>query len=178
MAKKILFVGDSITHAGDWLTSIDFAQIENIAIPGYNTDDVQAQMEIIEKSAPDAISLLIGTNDFSNPELDRSGEDVGERVVDIIKSILNRVSDAPIVVTSILPRGLQYSDRIIMANNVIRNFYHARVTHLDSWKSLSLNNYLNPAYWLDDGIDVHINELGYEVWKELLIPKLRNVVIG
>jgi len=47
----ILFVGDSITHGTNWDEWIDFADTQNISVPGYSTDDVLNQLSDFQKSS-------------------------------------------------------------------------------------------------------------------------------
>jgi lysophospholipase L1-like esterase len=173
MNSKILFVGDSITHGTNWSDRIDFAEVENIAVPGFSTDDVSKQLFAIAESKVTTISLLIGTNDFGNPEINRSGEEVGNRVTAIIGEILNVRKDVEIVVNSILPRALVFTDRIEKANRLIASYFNDRVHFLDCWPTLSFGNELRPEFLLDDGFDVHLNETGYDAWARILIPALR-----
>ena len=174
--NKILFVGDSITHGTDWESKIDFADVQNIAVPGYSTEDVRAQIGEIFSINPKVISLLIGTNDFGNVELDRTGEDVGNRVLSIINLLTTTLKDSQIVVTPILPRSSAFTERILIANRLITSFAHERVIFIDSWSALADGDHLKPEYLLMDGFDGHLSDDGYRAWEMELIPKLREVI--
>lgn len=171
----ILFVGDSITHGTDWSKNIDFAEVRNIAVPGYSTDDVLVQLPEIVEIDPQIISLLIGTNDFGNVLLDRAGEEVGQRVNTIIQEITAALPEVKLVANSILPRGLAFTNRIRIANSAISELLNKQVTYLDVWPALSKDNFLNPMYLLEDGFDVHLNEDGYDAWAGQLIPVLKSL---
>ena len=171
---KLLFVGDSITHGHDWSAQIDFANVENIAVPGFTTDDVLGQVNDISRIEPDVISLLIGTNDFGNVLLDRTGEDVGDRVISIIIAIKKALPNSKIVVNSILPRSIEFSERIHTANSVIKSLNSVEFNYLDCWPALSENDFLNPNFLLDDGFDVHLSAAGYQAWAQVLLPVLKN----
>ena len=168
----ILFVGDSITHGTDWGAYIDFASVENIAVPGFATNDVNAQIDLITKIAPDLISLKIGTNDFGNPELDRAAEDVGARVSAIIEEIHGKLPNTKLIINSIAPRGEDFSERIHVANKIIKIACNSPIEYLDLWPALSLDNWLKPEYLLEDGFDVHLNEAGYAAWRKVLFPRI------
>jgi len=173
MSPLILFVGDSITHGTDWASKIDFAEVKNIAVPGYLTDDVRAQLSEIKRINPKVISMLIGTNDFGNTEVDRTGADVGQRISEIIRSILDSSETIHIVSSSILPRDFRFADRIRTANRIISSVTHDRITYLDCWPALSHNENLRPEFLLTDGFDVHLNSAGYEAWSKVLVPTLK-----
>jgi lysophospholipase L1-like esterase len=177
MTAKILFVGDSITHGTNWSAEIDFAEVENIAVPGYSTDDVLQQLESIDLNSYQVISLLVGTNDFGNIALDRAGDDVGRRVSEVINQILNRSENSRIVVNSILPRDLRFTERIQSANKMISAYSHERVSYLDCWSALANENYLRPEFLLDDGFDVHLSDSGYQAWAAILLPVLKHSLI-
>ncbi len=173
--SRILFVGDSITHGTDWSKRIYFAEVNNIAVPGYSTDDITFQLTEIIKIKPQIISLLIGTNDFGNVLLDRTGEEVGQRVITNIEAITSALPDVKLVANSILPRGLAFTNRIRIANIAISELLNKQVTYLDVWPALSKDNFLNPMYLLEDGFDVHLNEDGYDAWAGQLIPVLKSL---
>jgi N-acetylglucosamine-6-sulfatase len=172
----VLFVGDSITHGTDWGAYIDFASVENIAVPGFTTDDVKAQIDLITKSAPDLISLKIGTNDFGNTALDRTGEDVGARVTAIIEEIHSYLPKTKLIINSIAPRGRDFTDRIHTANNIIQGACKSPIEYLDLWPALSVDNWLNPDYLLPDGFDGHLSDAGYAAWREVLFPRIKTAL--
>lgn len=177
MASNMLFIGDSITHGSDWSAKIDFAHVENIAVPGYSTDDVLEQLGTVNLNDYQVVFLLIGTNDFGNIELGRTGEDVGKRVIEVIDQIIKGSSNTQIVVNSILPRDLRFTERIQIANSHFSSFSHERITHLDCWGALASENYLRPEFLLQDGFDVHLNEAGYDAWASVLVPVLKRSLI-
>ena len=171
----ILFVGDSITHGTDWSKQVSFTDTQNIAVPGYLTDDVMNQLQQIAEIKPKVISLCIGTNDMGNESLLRSGEDVGQRVTTIIGELVNQNVNTHVVVNSILPRSEAFTEKIRVANKIISAFTHQRVTYLDCWPTLSLNNYLRPEYLLEDGFDAHLSDEGFQAWGSILIPLLEKL---
>lgn len=169
----ILFVGDSITHGTNWSDVVDFEEVLNIAVPGFSTDDVNNQLKELVQYNPKVISLLIGTNDFGNPEINRTGQDVGMRVLGIVNAIVSELKTTKVVVNSILPRGAIFTDRIKVANKIISSYQHSHIKYLDCWGALSSEGHLRDEYLLQDGFDVHLNQEGYEAWQSLLIPELR-----
>ena len=173
---KVLMLGDSITHGTELSQFIDFAQVEHFAVPGYSTDDVARQLPGINFSEFDVVSLLIGTNDFGNPEIDRDGIDVGLRVKEIAVSIA--ASGVPLVLHHILPRGPQFSARIREANIMIAGveLEHEQIRVVNSWPTLSRDDYLRPKYLLNDGFDVHLNEDGYRVWAVDVVASLQQLL--
>ena len=170
-------MGDSITHGTDWSQWIDFAPFENVAVPGFTTTDVENQLEQIVASNPLIISLLIGTNDFGDATINRSAEEVVARIDVIVTAILDRLPKVQILMSSILPRGSEFSDRITSANELISKFEHERFTYLDCWPILSNGTELNLEFLLADGFDVHLNSAGYEAWASILVPAMRRLYL-
>ena len=173
----ILFVGDSITHGTDWSRWIDFAPFENVAVPGFTTTDVENQLEQIVAINPSVISLLIGTNDFGDTTVNRTAEEVAARIDVIVSAILDRLPEVQILMSSILPRGAEFSDRITLANELISKFDYERYFHLDCWPALANGTELNSEFLLADGFDVHLNSAGYDAWASVLVPELRRLCL-
>ena len=171
-------LGDSITHGTDWAERLPFFEVTNRAIPGYNTDDLLDQLDNINFASFDLISLLIGTNDFGDPRFDRAGDDVGKRICDLSALMVRSCGPAQLIVNSILPRGLHFSDRIHTANTIIQASLPDTVIYLDCWPALSLANCLRPEFLLGDGFDVHLSEAGYDAWQSILEPVMMSVVGG
>ena len=169
----ILFVGDSITHGTNWAEWIDFAEVQNISVPGFSTDDVLNQLPDIERINPAIISLLIGTNDIGNPDLNSSGEEVGQKVLDVVFGILSKNQHVKMVVNSILPRSEIFADRIWVANEIISSGVKDVATYVDCWPSLSVGKQLKDEYLLVDGFDAHLSDAGYAAWRSVLFPVLR-----
>ena len=182
---KIVFAGDSITASGNWEKVIDFADVENFAVPGGSTDGLLAVIPEIVASSPDVISVLIGTNDFGNPEINREGADVGARVIAIVNEFKAQASSAQIILHSILPRGVEATGvdlrpRVIAANDFIKANLPAGIEFIDLW----------PIFVAPDGISLadqfvmtdepilrlHVNENGYREWITVLLPKLQRMV--
>jgi len=173
---KVLMLGDSITHGTDWAERLPFFEVTNRAVPGYNTDDLIVQLAGIDLTSFDVISLLIGTNDFGDPRYDRAGDDLGQRVCAITAQMAASSGPAQLIVHSILPRSLHFSDRIHVANGIIKSSLPEAAIYLDCWPALSSENFLRPEFLLEDGFDVHLNEAGYNAWQSILEPVLMNVI--
>ena len=170
---KILFLGDSITHGNDWASKIDFAQVENWAVPGYSTDDILEQFLHIASANHEVISLMIGSNDFGNPALNRSSEETGLNILKILENLHANNQGSQILIHSIPPRGSNFSERIRKTNEQIRSFKRERVTYIDLWPILAQDDALNAEFLLQDGFDVHLNRAGYQAWEDSLLPVLK-----
>ena len=184
---KIVFAGDSITASGNWAEAINFAEVENFAVPGGSTDGLLDAIPEIVGSNPDLISILIGTNDFGNPEINRDGADVGARVIAIVNEFKAQVPNAQLLLHTILPRGVEASGvdlrpRVIEANNFIKANLPADIELIDLWPLFVAPDGLSLAdqYVMADEptLKLHLNENGYRKWITVLLPTLQRMVIA
>ena len=184
---KIVFAGDSITASGNWAEVINFAEVENFAVPGGSTDGLLDAIPEIVGSNPDLISILIGTNDFGNPEINRDGADVGARVIAIVNEFKAQVPNAQLLLHTILPRGVEASGvdlrpRVIEANNFIKANLPADIELIDLWPLFVAPDGLSLAdqYVMADEptLKLHLNENGYRKWITVLLPTLQRMVIA
>ena len=182
---KIVFAGDSITASGNWAEVIDFAEVENVAVPGGSTDGLLAAIPQIVASKPDLVSVLIGTNDFGNPEINREGADVGARVIAIINEFKVKIPSTKIILHTILPRGIEANGvdlrpRVIEANNYIKAHRPSDIEFLDLWPIFVAPDGLSLAdkYVMSDEpvLKLHLNENGYREWITVLLPRLQRMV--
>ena len=184
---KIVFAGDSITASGNWAEAINFAEVENFAVPGGSTDGLLDAIPEIVGSNPDLISILIGTNDFGNPEINRDGADVGARVIAIVNEFKAQVPNAQLLLHTILPRGVEASGvdlrpRVIEANNFIKANLPADIEFIDLWPLFVAPDGLSLADQFvmadEPTLKLHLNENGYRKWITVLLPTLQRMVNG
>ena len=184
---KIVFAGDSITASGNWAEAINFAEVENFAVPGGSTDGLLDAIPEIVGSNPDLISILIGTNDFGNPEINRDGADVGARVIAIVNEFKAQVPNAQLLLHTILPRGVEASGvdlrpRVIEANNFIKANLPADIEFIDLWPLFVAPDGLSLADQFvmadEPTLKLHLNENGYRKWITVLLPTLQRMVIA
>ena len=182
---KIVFAGDSITASGKWAEAIDFAEVVNVAVPGGSTDGLVEAIPEIAAAKPDVVSVLIGTNDFGNPLINRTGADVGARVLAIVSDLKAAAPSTKIILHTILPRGLEASGvdlrtRVIEANEFIKVNKPSYVELIDLWPLFVAPDGLSLAdqYVLTDEpiLKLHINENGYREWITVLLPTLQRMV--
>jgi lysophospholipase L1-like esterase len=168
--EKLLFLGDSLTEGGDWASWFPDDQVINKGIGGDTTADVQARLDDVVAEAPDAILLLIGTNDLGQR---RSVEQVVRNIETILVDLRRRLPGVRLLLQSITPRGSDYTDRIQDANRHLRQFAATvRAQYLDLWPALSSGEILNPDF-TDDGL--HFNDAGYQAWLAELRPGLERL---
>jgi lysophospholipase L1-like esterase len=167
-AETVVFLGDSLTEAGDWADWFPDLNVLNFGVGGDTSEDVLNRLDSVVEVRPDEIVLLIGTNDLG---LRRNVESMVRNVQSILVELRRQLPGSRLLVQSIMPRGREFADRIREANIHLRQFsatVHAQF--LDLWPTMALEDgELNPAY-SDDRL--HLNEAGYEAWLSELRPAL------
>ena len=177
MKRRIVFAGDSIIHGGPWQYWLPDHYVTNFAFPGHTTSDLANLIDGIVASQPEILIVMIGTNDFGDVTINRSAEEVVARIDVIVSAILDRLPEVQILMSSILPRGGEFSDRITLANELISKFEYERYFHIDCWPALANGTELNSEFLLADGFDVHLNSAGYDAWASVLVPELRSLCL-
>ncbi|MBG6107716.1 GDSL-type esterase/lipase family protein [Frigoribacterium sp. CG_9.8] len=166
--EKIVFLGDSLTEAGDWSAWFPDLTAVNLGIGGSTSDDVLGRLEPVVALDPDEIVLLIGTNDLG---MRRNVESLVRNIQSILVDLRRDLPGSRMLVQSIMPRGREFADRIREANIHLRQFsatVHAQF--LDLWPALALDDgELNPTFSEDR---LHLNAAGYEAWLSELRPAL------
>jgi lysophospholipase L1-like esterase len=125
----------------------------------------------VVEARPDAIALLVGTNDLG---MRRSVEHLVRNAELLLVNLRRDLPGTRTLVQSIMPRGREFADQIQDANRHLRQFsstVHAQ--YLDLWPVLSLEDgELNPAYSEDR---LHLNEAGYQAWLSELQPAIERL---
>ncbi|MFZ7088031.1 GDSL-type esterase/lipase family protein [Curtobacterium sp. RRHDQ10] len=169
--EPLLFLGDSITEQGDWQTRFPDDRVMNLGVGGDTTDGVLARLDEVVAAAPEAIVLLIGTNDFGNQKA--SVEHVVRTVETILVDLRRDLPGVRLLLVSILPRQAVFTARIIETNRHLRQFVatcHAQF--LDLWPALADGDHLSERF-TEDGL--HLTDAGYDAVVDELVPALERL---
>ena len=169
----VLFVGDSITEGGgDWSARIPGVVTSNHGVSGDTTGAVLARMDQVARGTPERVFLMIGTNDFGESVSLETAEDAAEGALAVAEAIRRRLPDADLYVQSVLPREPARADMVRTVNaRLAASADRLGYTYLD----------LHPPFATPDGAlrpeltedDLHLTELGYALWAELIGPCVR-----
>ncbi len=100
-------------------------------------------------------------------------------VESILAAIERAAPGTPVVVQSVMPRGLTYRDEILALNTRYRELVDAapdNVRYLDLWPVLATpEGALKPELTQDS---LHLNGKGYVEWTEVLHPILTDITGG
>ena len=192
--NKIVFLGNSITQGLLRHTDkLSGNNIVNRGISGDHTDGVLARLEEIIHYKPKAVFLLIGVNDLfednrSRPE--RTPEYVADNIF-LISDIINKKSpNTKIYTQTIIPiNNNQYltekpnieflhvdyspsiNEQINEVNKILKSNLSLNIIDLHS-TFLNEDLQLNPKFSTDG---VHLNDLGYQNWIDIINPILKDI---
>lgn len=163
----VLLIGDSITHYWERSPSYGYffgnRKVLNLGFGGDKTQNVLWRLEHskLQRLKPKIISLLIGTNNANN----FSPKDTLAGIQKTLSELRLRFPQSKILLTSILPRGVQELDqknRIV--NQSLAEFAdNESIFFLNIYQRfLNKDGQLNMALYYKDG--VHLSDQGYISW--------------
>ena len=169
--SSVVFFGDSLTEGGNWGAWFPDYTTHNFGVGGDTTDELLARTDQVVEVHPDAVVLLIGTNDLG---MRRSVEHLVRNAELLLVNLRRDLPGTRTLVQSIMPRGREFADQVQDANRHLRQFsatVHAQ--YLDLWPSLALpDGELNPEF-SDDRL--HLNDAGYQAWLGELRPAIERL---
>jgi lysophospholipase L1-like esterase len=171
LRESIVFVGDSITAAGDWQDWFPDYRVSVEATPGDATDRLNERLPAIIELRPETLAILIGANDFGQS---RSVEYVVRSIEYFLATVRQEVPGVRTLVQSILPRGREFADDIQDANRHLRQYaQNIHAQYLDLWASMATEDgELKPEFTTDR---LHLTPEGYGAWLEELRPALERL---
>jgi len=169
--SSIAFLGDSITNHGDWERWFPDRLTYNLGVSGNTTDDVIERVDEVIDLHPDAVALLVGTNDLGQR---KSVEHLVRNIEFLLVTLRRGLPGTRMLVQSIMPRGAEFAERIHDANRHLRQFAPSvNAQYLDLWPALvGPGDEIDPAF-SDDR--VHLNDAGYEAWLSELRPGIERL---
>lgn len=164
----VLFLGDSITEGGLFSEWFPDHVVSNRGIGGDTAEGILHRLDSALGGPPSTVFLLIGTNDLAG---EQTPEDIATRTAMIVDRIREAAPEARVFLQSVMPRQLEFRDRIIDLNRRYAEIAEEKsVTYLDLW----------PAFATDEGgliaeytyDELHLTGEGYRAWVDVLRPLL------
>jgi lysophospholipase L1-like esterase len=174
----IVMAGDSLTNRGNWNELLHKRGIANLGIDGDSTGDVLKRLDDIYYLNPKTCFIMVGINDFLK---ERSVEYVIQNYRKIIQEM--KQHNIRIIVQSVLHLGHNYyinhiggkdkrdwgiiNEKVEKLNIELEKMAEEyEVEYADINIVLSKNNILAEEYGDYGGL--HLSELGYEKWVEII----------
>lgn len=159
-----LFVGDSITDAGEWGEWFPELRVANRGIGGDRTQDVLDRIDTLGRGQ--TVSLMIGTNDLG---WGRKPAAIAEDFRTIVERILADSPSSTLLLNSVLPRTKAFATEILKLNEHYGAISESvGATYVDLWPRFS-----NPDRTLRRDLtsdNLHLNGAGYLEWADILRP--------
>jgi lysophospholipase L1-like esterase len=162
----VIFLGDSITAAGDWSSWFSGLDVHNFGVGGDTTSDVLQRLEPIIDLRPSVVIVMIGTNDIG---MRATVEQVVRGVENILVTLHREVPDLRIIVQSVLPRERERGEIVHQTNIHLRQFAPTvKAEFIDLWPTFAEDDGELKPEFSDDRL--HLNDAGYAAWVEALRP--------
>jgi len=164
----LIFVGDSITAAGPWVAAFPNRRVVNVAVPGYTSVDMLAQLPSLHRDQPHTYVLMAGINDLRHGA---KAESVAQRLALMRQALatpghrLIQVSTLPCQIRRCGAAALvavDHLNRLLRRQTPAADFLDLTPDFLDAQG-------LRPAF-SSDGL--HLNRAGYRQWLLRLRPML------
>ncbi|MFA6336038.1 MAG: GDSL-type esterase/lipase family protein, partial [Bacteroidales bacterium] len=172
--SDIVFLGNSITHYGEWAEIFNNKHIKNRGISGDIVEGVYDRLDPIIQGEPKKIFLLIGINNLSrNYTVDSVLSGIGK----IAEKITKGTPRTKLYIQSVFPVNDSFDsyskhsskgELILELNKGLKKMCEEKgLTYIDVYPALKSKDSekLDPAYTKDG---LHLNGDGYMVWKEVL----------
>jgi lysophospholipase L1-like esterase len=165
---SLLFLGDSLTAAGDWGAWFPEHEVLNHGSAGDTTDMIVGRLGSVVEAQPDAIAYMAGTNDLA---MRKSVEHLVRNIEYSLVAIRRDLPGVRMLLQSILPRGREFADLIQDANRHLRQFApNVRAQYLDLWPTFAEEDGEIRPEFSDDRLQ--LNDRGYEAWVSELRPAI------
>jgi hypothetical protein len=171
----VIMLGDSITEMTDWSALLPGVRVHNHGIGGDVTGGVLRRLDVVTRSAPGKVFLMIGTNDLGRGK--RTVDEIVADVATIVERIRAESPTTQVHVQSVLPRLRRRADQVRAVNRGLEAI--AREQDVE-WIDLG------PVFDRGDGqmrdelaLDaLHPNPEGYRRWIEVIEPLVRGASVS
>ena len=184
-------VAEPIEHDGDLIIFTGSSSIRmwaglKEAFPGYNVvnhgfggsemSDLQRYLyDLVIKHKPMAVFVYEGDNDIAAGEKPAK---IFKEAGQLVSSIRDSLPEVPICFISPKPSVARWEMRMeySLLNMKLANYSSDEdgIYFIDVWDPmLNVDGSLNESLFIDDGL--HMNEEGYAIWREAILPVLEDV---
>lgn len=170
----VVFLGNSITHFGEWHELLNNPNIKNRGISGDIAQGVYDRLDPILNGKPAKIFLLIGINDVSH---DVAADSIVRAISKIVLKIGTNSPQTKLYIQSVLPvnpdfglflKATTRGDEVLKINSGLKELCSKHgLTYIDAYSALKeeASEKLRPEF-TNDGL--HLLGKGYLKWVEVL----------
>jgi lysophospholipase L1-like esterase len=170
---KIVMLGDSITARVAWNELLGINYIANRGIDGDTTSGFIKRLEDVYNLEPEICFIMGGVNDICGGI---TVDEILKNFETIIKNLCRTgtkvIIQSTLYVSKELPDWKAVNKDVDELNNGLKSIcIKKKLLYIDVNTVLSSDNALNKEYTYDG---VHLFGNGYNKWKELIIPIIKN----
>ena len=163
----VVMVGDSIIDSAEWEDLFPTVNIGDQGIAGDTTWGVLNRIDLITKSNPSKVFIMVGINDIGRGEsVDIIFSNYSKIINELLKSNIN------VYLQSTLLVGKDHyadNDKVLGLNKMLEEYANTRdrITYINLNDRLTDGSFLKEEYSNDS---LHLNGKGYKIWKETIAP--------
>ncbi len=181
---KLVFLGDSITHAWDkykseWNKHFAKYRALNLGYSGDRTENVLWRLDNgeIDGINPKVLVMMIGTNNAGIRK--EKSQDTAIGIKAILQELRKKLPETKILILAIFPRGRNDKDELrkltMGTNEIIKTYADDRYIFF-----MNINNiFLDQDRVLHKNVMrdfLHPNESMYQKWAEAILPKIEELM--
>lgn len=159
---ELVFVGDSITHAGLWSELLAPYIVANRGIPGDTSEGILKRLDSVIDLKPQYVFLMLGVNDITRSY---SAEEVYINYSKIVESLLQHKIQV-VIQSTLLTNSEQYNSEVNRLNSLLETLsIDKNIVYLN------LNAKLAPSGLLTNEISydgIHLRSNAYLLWGEVI----------
>lgn len=166
----IAFIGDSITHRGDFRPYFKGNIVVNLGCGGDTIRGVYNRAELLQYVHAEKIVVMCGVNVLRSDNVDYCRTEYSG----LLNAIREYSPDSQVYVCSILPmrkdwqEAYCYRDTTIHFNEMIKEMADAKgMTYVDLYSLFEYYGEIKAEYTVDG---IHLSKDGYDLWMSALYP--------
>ena len=168
-SSDVVFLGDSITQAGEWAELFPDLAVKNRGIGGDTTSGVLERLHQVSGGQPSAVYIAIGTNDLTHGPDERHISYLQYK--EIVETVQKESPSTRIYLQSLLPRSVDFRGQVEAFNVEIQRLAkEVGVTYIDLYTHFLHSDGSIADRFSND--ELHLNGEGYLLWQSLLRPYL------
>ena len=161
-------LGDSITHMGRWDLLFPEQKLRNFGISGERSEHLLLRLDPLIALRPEKVFILIGTNDLATRV---PAADIERNVEALLQRLKEALPRCRVHLQGVMPRQKKFAASVLALNAAYADIAHRHgATYIDLFPLLDDGSgQLRPELSNDS---LHLNGLGYSIWRKALGPYL------
>lgn len=169
----IVFVGDSLTHGGQWQSvwrGRTLLPILNRGPVGDRVEGVIARLKEVTRHHPREIFIMIGINDLIFEK--RTPDELIRLYMNLLHEVREKSPESQVYLQSLLPVRSEHNGAVSEVNARLSEIADGqKVQYLDIHSRMTDSNGMLRDDWTFDG--VHLRAVAYQTWRDQVWPLVK-----